>query len=107
MIIPNNILIFLNTKNKYLYPQYGKHEIYCGPELQNENTKERRIIQTSGTNFDIDKILSQLNEKDKKIDLVILSLETSTTCFPKNLYKIKCHKVAVITDTFHLMYPIS
>ncbi|KKN10241.1 hypothetical protein LCGC14_1038550 [marine sediment metagenome] len=106
-IILDNLLIFLNTKNKYLYPQYGKHEIYCGPKLQPENTEKRRVIQTSGTHFDIDKILSKLNEKDKKIDLIILSLETGTTCFPKNLYKIKCPKVAIITDTFHLMYPIS
>ena len=90
-----------------LYPRYGKREIYCGPKLQNKDTKEKKLIHINKGYFDIDKILSQLNEKDKRIDLVILSLETNKTCFPKNLSKINCPKIAMITDTYHLMYPLS
>ena len=89
------------------YPWCGKREIFCGPKLQNEDTRERKFIRTSGRFFDIDEVLSQLNENDKKIDLVFSVLQAGTSSFPKNLSKIKCPKFAILGDTFHLMYPIS
>ena len=89
------------------YPWCGKREIYCGPKLRNEDTRERKFIRTSGRFFDIDEVLSQLNESDKKIDLVFSVLQAGTSTFPKNLSKIKCPKFAILGDTFHIMYPIS
>ena len=106
-MLPNITLIITNNDIDHLHSKYGKHKIYYEHKLQNKESKERRFIHTNERYFDIDKILLQLNENDKKIDLIILSLETNTTCFPKNLYKIKCPKLAYIGDTFHLMYPIS
>ena len=89
------------------YPWCGKREIYCGPKLQNKDTKERKFIRTSGRFFDIDEVLSQLNENDQNIDLVFSVLQAGTSSFPTNLSKIKCPKFAILGDTFHLMYPIS
>ena len=89
------------------YPLFGKREILCGPKLQNIDTIERKFIRTSGFFFYIDEVLSQLNENDRKIDLVISVLEATSTCFPKNLSKLKCPKIAVVADTHHTMYSIS
>ena len=89
------------------YPLGGKREIICGPKLQNIDTIERKFIRTSGRFFDIDEILLQLNENDRNIDLVFSVLQTTTSCFPKNLSKLKCPKFAIVADTHHLMYPIS
>ena len=66
------------------YPFFGKREILCDPKLQNIDTIERKLIRTSGRFFDIDEVLLQLNENDRNIELVILVLETPSTCFPKN-----------------------
>ena len=89
------------------YPVCGKREILCGPYLQNKDTKERKFIRTSGRIFDIDEVLSQLNENDRNIDLFISVLQISTTCFPKNLSKLNCPKIAIVADTHHLLYSIS
>ena len=108
--LPNIVLIpwHLDNEITHPYPFCGKREIFCGPKLQNNDTRERKFIRTSGRFFDMDEVLSQLNEKDQKIDLVFSILEAGKKiCFPKNLYKIKCPKFAYIGDTFHLMYPLS
>ena len=89
------------------YPWCGKREIFCGPNLQNKDTRERKFIQTNDRFFDIDAVLSQLNENDQKIDLVFSVLQAGTSSFPKNLSKIKCPKFAIVADTHHIMYPIS
>ena len=89
------------------YPWCGKREIFCGPKLQNKDTRERKFIRTNGRFFDINEVLSQLNEKDRNIGLVFSVLQAGTSSFPKNLFKIKCPKFAIVADTFHLMYPIS
>ena len=107
MMIPNITLVITNIKMGKLHPRYSDREIYCGNNLKNKDTPERKYILTSGTHFDVEEILSQLNEDDKKIDLVVLNLEYNVSCFPKNLYKIDCPKIVIITDTFHLRYPIS
>jgi len=108
--LPNIALIpwHLDNEITHPYPFCGKREIFCGPKLQNKDTITRKYIRTSGTHFDIDEVLSQLNENDQKIDLICAILEAGKIiCFPKNLSKIKCPKVAYIGDTFHLMKPIS
>jgi len=107
--LPNIVLIPWHLDNKHIrpYPYMGKREIFCGPKLKNEDFKERKFIRTSGRYFDIDEVLSQLSEDDQKIDLVFSVLEVSSTCFPENLSKIKCPKIALVADTHHLMYPIS
>ncbi len=97
----------INIERVPPYPWCGKREIFCGPKLQNKDTRERRFIRTDGRFFDINEVLSQLNEKDRKIDLVFSVLQASTSSFPKNLSKINCPKFAIVGDTFHLMYPIS
>ena len=89
------------------HPYCGKREIFCGPYFQNAETKGRKFIHTKGRFFDIDDVLSQLDEKDKKIDLIFSSLESNVACFPKNLDKMDCPKLAFVFDTHHLMYPIS
>jgi len=108
--LPNIALIAWHLDNEitHPYPFCGKREIFCGPKLQNKDTITRKYIRTSGTHFDIDEVLSQLNENDQKIDLICTILEAGNTiCFPKNLSKIKCPKFANVCDTHHLMYPIS
>ncbi|MFX1274384.1 MAG: glycosyltransferase [Promethearchaeota archaeon] len=107
--IPNIVLIPVHSNIEIFpsYPLFGKREILCGPKLQNIDTGERKCIRTSGRFFDIDEVLSQLNENDRNIDLVVSVLQTSTTCFPKNLYKLDCPKIAIIADTHHLLYAIS
>ena len=106
-MIPNTTLVITNIKMGKLHPKYSNREIYCGNNLENKDTIERKYIKTSGTHFDIDEIISQLNNYDKKINLIILNLQAHTTCFPKNLYKVNCPKIAIINDTFHQMYPLS
>ncbi|MFW9973514.1 MAG: hypothetical protein ACFFDF_25250 [Candidatus Odinarchaeota archaeon] len=105
-LIPYHIEI-KSEKSAPMYPLCGKREIFCGPNLHNIESKERKFIRTNGRFFDIDEVLSQLNENDKKIDIVFSILEANRTCFPKNLSKLKCPKIAMISDTHHLMYPIS
>ena len=109
MKLRNTVLIPVhNNSGKILsYPVCGKREILCGPYVESAETRERKYIHTSGLFFDIDEVLSQLNKEDQNIDLILLVLQSTTTCFPKNLYKLKCPKVAYIGDTFHLMKPIS
>ena len=89
------------------YPLCGKREIFCGPKLHNIDTIERKFIRTNGRFFDIDEVLSQLNENDRKIDLLVSVLQAATTCFPKKLSRLKCPKIAIVADTHHLLYPIS
>ncbi len=108
--LPNIVLISWHYDNESIgpYPYCGRREIICGPNLQNRDSKERKFIRTSGRFFDIDEVLSQLNENDQKIDLIVSILESSNKIsFPKNLSKIKCPKLALVTDTHHSMYPIS
>ncbi len=107
--LPNITLIPNHGKMGSLpsYPLCGKREIFCGPNLQDKDSAERKHIRTSGYFFDIDEVLSQLNEFDKRIDLVFAPLEVRTTCFPKNLSKLHCPKIAFVFDTHHLLYPIS
>ena len=107
MTLPNITLVITNIKMGNLHPKYSDREIYCGNNLENKDTPERKFIQTSGTHFDIDEILPILNENGEKIDLVILSIQAHVSCFPKNLYKISCPKIAIINETDHQMYPIS
>ena len=107
--LPNIIIhpTYSDSKNPYPYPLCGKREIFCGPKLQNIETRERRYIRTRGYLFDIDEVISQLDENDQNIDLFLIVLQASTVCFPKNLTKLKCPKCALVGDTHHLMYPIS
>ena len=107
--LPNITLIPNHGKMGSLpsHPLCGKREIFCGPNLQDKDSAERKYIRTSGYFFDIDDVFSQLNEFDKKIDLVFAPLEVKTTCFPKNLSKLHCPKIAFVFDTHHLLYPIS
>ncbi len=107
--LPNIVLIPYHADIERIapYPWCGKREIFCGPKLPNKDTIKRKYIRTNGRFFDMDEVISQLKEKDQKIDLVFSVLESSTTCFPKNISKLKCPKCAVVADTHHLMYPIS
>jgi len=106
MTLPNTTLVITNTKiNHHL--KYGKHEIYYVHKSPNKDSIKRKYIHTNGTHFNIDNLLSQLNENDQKIDLVISIFKANTIHFPKNLSKIKCPKIAIIGDTFHTMYPLS
>ncbi len=111
--LPDIVLIPIHADLKKIeerrpFPFFGgKREIFCGPKLQNIDTPERKYIRTSGRFFDIDEVISQLNEFDRKIDLVVSVLESSSTCFPKNLSKLKCPKIALIGDTHHSLYSIS
>lgn len=108
--LPNVVLIpwHYDNKNVRPYPYIGKREIFCGPKLQNEDSKERKFIRTSGRFFNIDEVLSRLNENDRKIDLIVSILESGKNiCFPKNLGKIKCPKIALVADTHHSLYSIS
>lgn len=89
------------------YPLCAKREIFCGPNLENVESKERKYIPTKGRFFNINTILAQLNEKDQKIDVILAPLEASSTCFPSNLSKISCTKIGFIFDTHHLMNPLS
>ena len=58
--LPNIALIpwHLDNEITHPYPFCGKREIFCGPKLQNEDTRERKFIRTSGRFFDIDEVLS-------------------------------------------------
>lgn len=105
----NVVLIPVHTDAEKFpsYPYCGKREILCGPEVQNKDTKERIFIRTNGYFFDIDEVLSQLNENDRKIDLMVSVLQAHSTCFPKNLYKINCPKIALVADTHHILHSIS
>lgn len=107
--LPDIVLISWHYTNENVppYPFCGKREIFCGPKLRNDDFKERKFIQTNGRFFDIDEVFSKLNESDRKIDLVYVVLEVNSTCFPKNLSKLKCPKIASVGDTFHLKYPLS
>jgi hypothetical protein len=107
--LPNIVLIpwHYNNQRTPSYPLYGKREIFCGPKLQNKDIGKRKFIRTSGFFFDIEEVLSQLNKDDEKIDLIVTNLEVNTTCFPKNLSKIKSHKIALVADTHHLKHSIS
>jgi len=89
------------------YPYCGKREILCGPEVQNKDTLERKYIRTSGFIFDIDEVLSQLDEKDRNIDLIVSVLQAHTTCFPKSLSKLNYPKIAIVADTHHILHSIS
>lgn len=89
------------------YPLIGKWEILCGPYFQNKDTSRRKFIRTSELNFDINEVLSQLNDADKEISLIVVILQASLVSFPKNLSKLKCPKLAIVCDTHHLLYPIS
>ncbi len=107
--LPNIALIpwHLDNEITHPYPLCGKREIFCGPKLQNKDTLRRKYIRTNGRFFDIDDVISQLNENDQKIDLFFSILEATSTCYPKNVFKINCPKLAYIGDTFHIMNPIS
>lgn len=89
------------------YPYIGKREILCGPYFQNKETPIRKFIRTSELNFDINEVLSQLNDADKEISLIVVILQASPVSFPKNLSKLKCPKLAIVCDTHHILYPIS
>ena len=107
--LPDIVLIPWHYKIERVpsYPYCGKREIFCGPKLQNKDSIERKFIRTNGRFFEIDEVLSQLDENDQKIDLIFSHLEAPSTCFPKNLSKIKCPKIALVGDTHHLLYSIS
>ena len=106
-MLPITTLTITHSKMDRLYPQFSKREILCGYNLQNKETKGRKFIRTSSRFFDIEEVISQLNENDKKIDLMVLSIQVPITCFPKNLYKVDCPKIAIVNETDHQMYPIS
>ena len=107
--LPDIVLIPWHYKIERVpsYPYCGKREIFCGPKLKNKDSIERKFIRTNGRFFEIDEVLSQLNESDQNIDLIFSHLEAPSTCFPKNLSKIKCQKLALVGDTHHLLYSIS
>ena len=107
--LKNTVLIPVHNDSGIIppYPLCGKREILCGPHLENKETRERKFIRTSGFFFDIEEVISQLNEEDQNLDLILLVLQSTSTCFPKNLYKVKCPKLAYVGDTFHLMKPLS
>jgi len=48
--LPNIALIpwHLDNEITHPYPFCGKREIFCGPKLQNKDTRERKFIRTSG-----------------------------------------------------------
>lgn len=89
------------------YPLCAKREIFCGPNLENIDTAHRKYIRTKSYNFKIEEVLSVLDGEDCNVDLIFAPLEAGSTCFVKNLFKLKCPKVAFVFDTHHLLYPIS
>ncbi|MFW9821463.1 MAG: glycosyltransferase [Candidatus Thorarchaeota archaeon] len=107
--LPNIVLLPNHGKIDRLppYPFVGKREIFCGPNLPNRDTRERKFINTKGRYFDIEDVISQLDDRDKDIELIYSALEAHVSCFPSNLSKINCPKIAFVFDTHHLLYPIS
>ena len=107
--LPNIALIPNHGKMGMLpaYPVCAKREIFCGPYLENKESKERKYIKTNGRFFDINDVILQLDKEDGKFDLVFAPLEVTTACFPKNLSKLECPKIGFIFDTHHLNYSIS
>jgi len=89
------------------YPLCAKREIFCGPNLESMDTTHRKYIHTKSYNFKIEEILALLDGEDCNVDLIFAPLEVGSTCFPRNLFKLKFPKVAFIFDTHHLLYPIS
>ena len=80
--LKNTVLIPVHNDSGIIppYPLCGKREILCGPHLENKETRERKFIRTSGFFFDIEEVISQLNEEDQNLDLILLVLQSTSLC---------------------------
>ncbi len=105
-VAPQTLLFFLAQRDNYRAPLFSANEVFCGPDASSESTGGRpTVVQCPLGEFDISDFIRATSGLAKP-ELLIIKIDASLRCCPRNLFKLKCPKVLIVGDTHHMGNPL-
>ena len=103
---PQTLLFFLAQRDNYRAPLFSANEVFCSPDAFSESTGGRpTVVQCPLGEFDISDFI-RATPGLAKPELLIVKIDASLRCCPRNLFKLKCPKVLIVGDTHHMGHPL-
>ena len=103
---PQTLLFFLAQRDNYRAPLFSTNEVFCSPDAFSESTGGRpTVVQCPLGEFDISDFI-RTSPGLTNPELLIVKIDASLRCCPRNLFKLKCPKVLIIGDTHHMGRPL-
>ncbi len=103
---PQTLLFFLAQRDNYRAPLFSANEVFCSPDAFSESTGGRpTVVQCPLGDFDITDFIRSTPGLAKP-ELLIIKIDASLRCCPRNLFKLKCPKVLIVGDTHHMGHPL-
>jgi glycosyltransferase involved in cell wall biosynthesis len=103
---PKTLLFFLGLRENYRCPLFSKDEIFCSPDVMDESRGGRATaVKCPVGEFDISDFIRSKHGLENP-ELLIIKIDASLRCCPKNLFKLKCPKVLIVGDTHHMSLPL-
>ena len=105
-VAPQTLLFFLAQRDNYRAPLFSANEVFCSPDAFSESTGGRpTVVQCPLGEFDISDFI-RATPSMAKPELLIIKIDASLRCCPRNLFKLKCPKVLIVGDTHHMGQPL-
>jgi len=105
-VAPQTLLFFLAQRDNYRAPLFSANEVFCSPDAFSESTGGRpTVVQCPLGEFDISDFI-RATPGLAKPELLIVKIDASLRCCPRNIFKLKCPKVLIVGDTHHMGMPL-
>lgn len=100
------LVFFLSPRSSYRDVILSPHEIFCGPDVEDQQSDGRwTCVKTPAQAFDAKDFLTQKGFL-REPEVILVKADATGRNFPRNLGQFKCPKVLLVGVTHFLAHPI-